>query len=183
MAAKRKPRPRRRAVDPRTTQPIAYVVDSGGEPVTHTWTPTGSGVGRKPKSRTTTIGIYRMETGLPEDEAGRHVVWLSDEDHGDIYPWPRDALPSERPVYLTRFMREARETGELSAAFRLTDWGRLLANGPENDGVGGHCACAGGRPLREASRAAASKRDGRGGMNSKEWKKHLRRLAREGGEA
>lgn len=165
----RRARASRKHIDPRQVGAIAYVVDSGGTPVTHTWTPTG----RRRKKRTTTIGIYRQETSLPNDEKGRHLVWSSDENHGDTYPWEDD---DPQPYWLTKFMREAK-SGQLSAAFAMTAWGRELANGPAGDGVGGLCKCRGGEPLREAERAATKKEE-RGGMNAAQFKKHKRRLAK-----
>jgi len=164
---RKRPAPRKK-VDPREVGPIAWVVDSSGQPVTHTWTPTG----KRKKPRTTQIGIYRQSTSLPADERGRHTVWSSDEDHGDTYPWGKD---DPVPFYLAKFQAEAR-SGQLSGTFALTDYGRALSDG----GAESVCKCNGGGPLRETPHAAP-KKDDRGGMNSRAWAKHLRRLKLEGG--
>ncbi len=150
-------RSKKKVVDSRQLQPIAHVVDSSGKPVLHTWKPSG-----RRRSRTTEIAIYWQETGLPDNVKGIHRVWLSDEEHGDEYPWKQ----GNRPHYLSRFMKEATD-GFLSATFKLTDWGRQMADE--------HCKCRSGRQLKESSRPE-SKIDERCGMNAKQWKKHLRKL-------
>ena len=166
MAARRAARKR---ADPREVEPVAYVVDSGGQPVRHWWTKNLGGPKRSQRRVYTTVGIYRQTTSTPDDEEGRHTVWLSDEDHGDSYPWGKD---DPRPARLTQFMAEAR-TGKLSGTFALTAWGREAATA--------HCKCLGGGPLEETERVGSSKRDWRGGLSSKQWKKQQRRAARRGG--
>jgi len=147
----------KKKIDPRQLQPIAHVVDSSGKPVIHTWKQVGK---RKPV--TTEIAIFWQETNLPDDVKGIHRVWYSNEQHGDEYPWKKGT----RPRFLSRFMKEA-TSGTLSATFKLTEWGREMASL--------HCKCRSGRLLQESSRPE-SKLSERGGMNSKEWKKHLRKL-------
>lgn len=153
------PRLPRKRVDPRQSQPIAYVVDSSGAPVEHTWTTLDG------KKLHTKIGIYWMETNLPDEVRGIHRVWMSDETYGDAYPWRRG---DPRPTHLSRFQKEA-SSGQLSASFKLTEWGRFACDN--------HCKCP-GRHVKEANRTE-SKKDERGGMSSKEWSRHQRRLKRQ----
>lgn len=155
----------RKQIDPRQVGPIAYVVDSSGAPVKHLWRPSG---GRR--RRSTTIGIYWQETALTAKEMGIHTVWSSDEDHGDTFPWK---VNDPKPRYLTQFMREA-SSGTLSATFKLTEWGRECADQ--------RCKCRSGSPLEETARTE-SKKDERGGMNSKEWKKYLRKIQTQPGSS
>lgn len=145
---------RRKKIDPRQVEAIAYVVDSSGEPVIRT---EDSG-----KFKTgTKIGIYRQETSLPDQKKGIHYVWASDEEYGDRFPYKKG---DPVPYHLIRFMKEA-TSGRLSATYRLTEWGRLLA-----DTV---CKCNTGRRLEEAT-WTPSKKDERMGMNSKEWKAYMK---------
>lgn len=148
----------KKKIDPRQVQPIAYVVDSSGQPLKHWWTPSG-----KKKPVYEQIAIYWQETSLPDDVKGVHTVWYSNENHGDEYPWKKGA---QRPEFLSRFMKEA-TSGKLSATFKLTEWGRLVADS--------RCKCNHGGKLQETKRTE-SKKDERGGMSSREWKKYQRKL-------
>lgn len=150
----------KKKIDPRQLQPIAHVVDSSGKPILNTWKPSG-----KRKKITTELAIYWQETSLPDNVKGIHRVWYSNEEHGDEYPWKQGA----RPYYLSRFMREA-TSGFLSATFKLTEWGRQMADA--------HCKCRTGKRLQESIRPE-SKVEERGGMNSRQWKKYLRKLRTE----